>query len=99
MVQAKSSREVRRQIESLSHAYYAESSQRRILANEVKESRKRTLEEEEHTVNKRLKKQDDKRSWDLKGLLQQRGYSGGEIEALITVLPCRDAIYLPLQNP
>jgi len=98
IAQSKSTREVRSQIETLSHAYYAKHSARRILANELKESRKRTRDDEEEITNKRLQKQDEKRSWGLKELCKGRGYTDDEIDTFTSALPRRESIYPPPQE-
>ena len=48
-------------VKQLNHAYYEASSARTTLSIEISTWRKRTLEDEERSTRKRLKKQDDKR--------------------------------------
>ena len=78
---------------SLAYAYHTEAFGRRILKHELKERRKHTLEEEEQTVAKRLKKQDSTRSWSLQELCRARGYEKEAIEAIVNTLPNRDTTY------
>ena len=61
---AKFSRFGRRLQKQLSHAYFRESSARKLLSFEVSKARKRTLEDEVQETTKRLRKQDDNRTWD-----------------------------------
>ena len=51
-------------VKQLNHAYYEIFSARKILFVELTTHRKRSLENEERQVQKRLKKQDDQRIWD-----------------------------------
>jgi hypothetical protein len=59
---AKLTRSARRLQKQLSHAYFRESSARKLLSFEVSKARKRTLEDEVQETTKRLRKQDDKRT-------------------------------------
>ena len=59
---AKLTRSGRRLQKQLSHAYFRESSARKLLSFEVSKARKRTLEDEVQETIKRLRKQDDKRT-------------------------------------
>jgi hypothetical protein len=59
---AKLTRSGRRLQKELSHAYFRESSVRKLLSFEVSKARKRTLEDEVQETTKRLRKQDDKRT-------------------------------------
>jgi hypothetical protein len=77
----------------LSHAYSRESSARKLLSFEVSKARKRTLEDEVQETTKRLKKQDDKRTWDTTEIFKARGYTAEETAGYIDVLPNRALIY------
>jgi hypothetical protein len=62
-------------VKALNHAYKGEAAKRRILKKEVSLARKHALEIEEQQATKRLKKQDEKRSWAAKEVYLQRGYT------------------------
>jgi hypothetical protein len=83
----------------LSHAYFRESSARRLLSFEVSTARKRTLEEEVQETTKRLKKQDEKRTWDTTEIFKARGYTTAETAGYIDVLPNRALIYNVEEEP
>ena len=86
----RSSRAIQKQLNS---AYYEASSARRILSFELATHRKRSLEDKERQVSKRLKKQDDQRIWNTTEVFKSRGYSAEDAELFVNVLPNRDAIY------
>jgi hypothetical protein len=66
---------------------------RKLLSFEVSTARKRTLEDEVQETTKRLKKQDDKRTWDTTEIFKARGYTTEETAGYIDVLPNRALIY------
>ena len=90
---SKLTRSGRRLQKQLSHAYFRESSARKLLSFEVSKARKRTLEDEVQETTKRLKKQDDKRTWDTTEVFKARGYTAEETAGYIDVLPNRALIY------
>ena len=83
----------------LSHAYFRESSTRKLLSFEVSKARKRTLEDEVQEATKRLRKQDDKRTWDTTEILIARGYTAEETAGYIDILPNRALIYNVGEEP
>ena len=83
----------------LNHAYYEASSARKILSFELAAHRKQSLEDEEHQIQKRLKKQDDRRIWETKEVFERRGYSAEDAELFVSVLPNRDVIYNTATEP
>jgi hypothetical protein len=93
ILKPKLTRSVKRIIKALNHAYKGEAAKRRILKKEVSLARKHTLEIEEQQATKRLKKQDEKRSWAAKEVYLQRGYIEEDWEMFASVLPNRDTIY------
>jgi hypothetical protein len=62
-------------MKALNYVYEGEAIKRRILKKEVSLARKCTLKIKEQQATKRLKKQDEKRSWDAKEVYLQRGYT------------------------
>ena len=56
-------------------------------------------DEEEQTSMKRLRKQDEKRSWSAKEVALARGYTEEQSEALLGVLPDRTLIYGMEEEP
>ena len=96
---AKLTRSGRKLQKQLSHAYFRESSARRLLSFEVSTARKRTLEEEVQETTKRLKKQDEKRTWDTAEIFKARGYTTAETAGYIDVLPNRALIYNVEEEP
>ena len=80
-------------LRAMNHAYYAANGAHKLLENELKDARKRTLEDEELSTQKRLKKQDEKRITSAKDVLALRGYTKEESQALLSALPHRDVIY------
>jgi hypothetical protein len=86
-------------VKALNHAYKGEAAKRRILEKEVSLARKRTLEIEEQQATKRLKKQDEKRSWAAKEVCLQRGYTEEDWEMFASTLPNRDTIYKMQEEP
>jgi hypothetical protein len=95
----KLTRSGRRLQKQLSHAYFRESSARKLLSFEVSTARKRTLEDEVEETTKRLRKQDDKRTWDTREIFIARGYTAEETEGYIDVLPNRALIYNVEEEP
>jgi len=83
----------------LNSAYYEASSARRILSVELAAYRKRSLEDEERQVQKRLKKQDEQHIWDTREVFESRGYSAADAEVFVSILPNRDAIYNTATRP
>jgi hypothetical protein len=81
------------------YAYFHESSARKLLSFEVSKARKRTLEDEVQETTKRLRKQDDKRTWDTIEIFRARGYTAEEIAGYIDVLPNRALIYNVEEEP
>ena len=96
---AKLTRSGRRLQKQLSHAYFRESSARKLLSFEVSKARKRTLEDEAQETAKRLKKQDDKRTWDTTEIFKARGYTEAETADYIDVLPNRALTYNVEEEP
>lgn len=90
---AKTTRSGKIMVRQILKAYERESSVCRVLATELKSVRKRTLEEEESTTLKRLKKQDDKRSWVAREVLIERGCTSEEADLLLGAQPDRSLIY------
>jgi hypothetical protein len=72
--------------------YFRESSARKLLSFEISKARKRTLEDEVQETTKRLRKQDDKRTWDTTEIFRARGYTAEETAGYIDVLPNRALI-------
>jgi hypothetical protein len=99
VLSAKLARSGRRLQKQLSHAYFRESSARKLLSFEVSKARKRTLEDEVQEATKRLKKQDDKRIWDTTEIFIARGYTAEETAGYINVLPNRALIYNVKEEP
>jgi hypothetical protein len=96
---AKLTRSGRRLQKQLSHAYFRESSARKLLSFEVSKARKRTLEDEVQETTKRLRKQDDKRTWDTTEVFKARGYTEEETASYIDILPNRALIYNVEEEP
>jgi DDE superfamily endonuclease/Tc5 transposase DNA-binding domain len=96
---SKLTRSGRRLQKQLSHAYFRESSARKLLSFEVSKARKRTLEDEVQETTKRLRKQDDKRTWDTTEIFKARGYTAEETAGYIDVLPNRALIYNVEEEP
>jgi hypothetical protein len=96
---AKLTRSGRRLQKQLSHAYFRESSARKLLSFEVSKARKRTLEYEVQETAKRLRKQDGKRTWDTTEIFKARGYTAEETAGYIDVLPNRALIYNREEEP
>jgi hypothetical protein len=90
---AKLTRSGRRLQKQLSHAYFRESSARKLLSFEVSKARKRTLEDEIQETTKTLRKQDNNRTWDTTEIFRARGYTAEETTGYIDVLPNRALIY------
>ena len=72
---------------------------RKLLFFEVSNARKRTLEDEVQETTKRLRKQDDKRTWDTTEIFRARGYTAEETAGYIDVLPNRALIYNVEEEP
>jgi hypothetical protein len=89
----------RRLQKQLSHTYFRESSARMLLSFEVSKTRKRTLEDEGQETAKRLRKRDDKRTWDTTEIIRARGYTAEETAGYIDVLPNRALIYNVEEEP
>ena len=89
----KLSRSSRQKLRSLEYAYIAKSSARRLLVNELREARKRTLKDEDTTTIKRLKKQDDNILTSARDVFKAKGYSEEETEMYLSVLPNRESVY------
>jgi hypothetical protein len=96
---AKLTRSGRRLQKQLSHAYFRESSARKLLSFEVSKARKRTLEDEVQETTKRLRKQDDKRTWDTTEIFIARGYTAEETAGYIDILPNQALIYNVEEEP
>lgn len=90
---AKLTRSGRKLLKSLNHAYQNESNARITMSVEISESRKRARDEEEKASMKRLKKEDEKRSWNAKDVALARGYSQEDSDLFLSVLPDRTLIY------
>jgi hypothetical protein len=90
---AKTSRSGKLLVRQLLNAYEKESSVARILFTEIKGHRKRGLDEEESTTAKRLKKQDQLRTWGAQEVLREQGYTNDEIDVYLAALPNRDLIF------
>ena len=84
----------RRKLTALRYAFERESSARRLLSFDISTARKRTLDDEESNSHKRLKKQDDKVTWNAREVFKAKGYTDDEIETYMTALPNRDPIYM-----
>jgi hypothetical protein len=80
-------------MKALNHIYKGEAAKRRILKKEVSLARKRTLKVKKQQATKRLKKQDEKRSWAAKEVYLQRGYIEEDWEIFTSILPNRNTIY------
>ena len=78
----------------LRHAYERESSACKLLSFDISTARKRTLDEEESTSLKRLKKQDEKVTWNTREVFRAKGYTDEEIEVYMSALPNRDPLYI-----
>ena len=89
---AKLTRSGRAMQKRLNSAYYEASGACRILSFELATHRKRSLEDEERQVSKRLKKQDDQRIWDTTEVFKSRGHSAEDAELFVNVLPNRNAV-------
>ena len=96
---AKLTRSGRQLQKQLSHAYFRESSARKLLSFEVSKARKRTLEDEVQETTKRLRKQDDKRTWDTTEIFKARGYTAEETAGYMDVLPNLALIYNVEEEP
>ena len=96
---AKLTRSGRRLQKQLSHAYFRESSARKLLSFEVTKARKRTLDDEVQETTKRLKKQDDKRTWDTTEIFKARGYTEEKTASYIDILPNQALIYNVEEEP
>jgi hypothetical protein len=90
---SKLTRSGRRLQKQLSQAYFRESSARKLLSFEVSKAPKRTLKDEVQETTKRLRKQDDKRTWDTTEIFKARGYTAEETASYIDILPNRALIY------
>ena len=86
-------------MKALNYTYEGEAAKRTVLKKEVSLARKRTLETEEQQATKRLKKEDEKRSWDAKEVCLQRGFTEEDWEMFSSALPNRDTIYKTLEEP
>ena len=71
----------------------------KLLSFEVSKARKRTLEDEVQETTKRLRKQDDKRTWDTTEIFKARGYTAEETAGYMDVLPNRALIYNVEEEP
>ena len=78
----------------IEHAFYKEHNARTCLQAEESNARKRTYEAEEQATIKRLKKTDEKITWDLKDLCRSRGMDEEEIELLLAQRPNRGSFLL-----
>lgn len=83
----------RHQFQRLTHAYHNENAARICLQQDEATARKRALEEEEQTITKRLRKSDEKKLWDLREVMEARGYDDDEIEFLLAHNPNRSLIF------
>jgi hypothetical protein len=93
VVLPKLSRSTKRVMRSMMQAYYRETSINRLLINELKQVRKHGLEEDEASSHKRLKKQDDKRTFSAREVAVLRGHTEEEVEALMAAQADRSLIY------
>jgi hypothetical protein len=66
ILKPKLTRSAKQIMKTLNYTYKGEAAKRRILEKEVSLARKHTLEIEEQQATKRLKKQNEKRSWAAK---------------------------------
>jgi hypothetical protein len=98
-VSAKLTRSGRRLQKQLSHAYFRESSVRKLLSFEVSKARKRTPKDKVQETTERLRKQDDKQTWDTTEIFKARGYTAEETAGYIDVLPNRALIYNVEEEP
>ena len=71
----------------------------KLLSFEVSKARKRTLEDEVQETTKRLRKQDDKRTWDTTEIFRARDYTAAETAGYTDVLLNRALIYNVEEEP
>jgi hypothetical protein len=93
------SREDKRLIIAMEHAYDRESTARQLLEITVSTARKRQREEEQQDITKRLKKQDAAVTINFTDIAKTRNHPTEEVEALLAAMPDRTLIYRMAETP
>lgn len=90
---AKTTRSGKVLVRQIMSAFDKEASVNKVLSTEIKGHRKRALDNEELATAKRLKKQDELRSWGAREVLLAKGYTPEEADVVMDAMPRTDVIY------